>query len=1195
MYLKSLEMVGFKSFADKTKLHFEPGMTCIVGPNGCGKSNVADAIRWVLGEQKPTALRSAQMTDCIFNGTESRKPLGMAEVNITFADCEKLLQMEYAEVTVTRRVFGSGEGQYFINKTPCRLKDVQRLFMDTGIGTASYSFMAQGRIDQILSSRPEDRRTIFEEASGITKYKSDKKEAIRKLEHTEANLIRLSDVIREVKRQIGSLQRQAGKARRYRTMKDELRGLDIFATKSRLTEVDRVIRKEEGRIKEKIDLIAKGHKEVEAFEQANLHFRQVISNIDNEIGSTMEFSASAQNKLDRTHDMMRTNIQRIEEYETWANRDSVEVNSIEQQITSKKTEFTSLSSQIETARTALLTSEDELKKATDKFTQHRNSIDSARSRIQQLRDESFQLDSLSSRLQNEMLELESQQRTSVIERERLTAEKSHLSGISESHGERLKELIEVLKKLEEEVNSVRQNLKTAEEKQVTISGDMQECRQKRADLQRTTAARETKIELLSDSNEVEDDFPPGARLLLNENNPLNIDKSNVLGALASLIDSDPEYSTALEASLRSMLDAVIIRDSDAAFSIIDTIQKGGKGSARLLSLNPPSPAVAVSLRDTSKPLIECVKCNAEVQPLIKYLLHNVFLVDAIPNESSAIPSETIYVTREGVLAGHGRIEFWMNDAGSSNPLSRKHAITEAEAEISELRNQLKNEENCLTSLSVSLEEINLSIVDYRNALDTANRALAQKEGEKQIVSSESKTAAARLETVTWELNQLSGMEKWDSQRNELSQKQSETRTRKEEIVTQISSQNKELDTLEHRHSELQGDVTEHRIKNANLTQRVEHIEVQYESVKQRVRELENTAKGRSEGILSYKTNIQNLQKENETAKEKLPELETTVSESASKASKLRSSRDAKKAELERSEQNLSSGRNKLEEVVQQRSEIELRCTENKMRRQNQIERVTSDYNLSIEEVMDFADPDWDKNELSLDECETRVAELKAKLEAMGPVNLVAIEEYKEHEERYAFLTKQEDDLVNSKKQLLEMIKKINETTSEMFQSTFTLANDNFQEMFKRLFNGGTAKLVLVNEEDVLDCGIEIIARPPGKRLQSISLLSGGERTLTAVALLFAIYMIKPSPFCLLDELDAPLDDSNIGRFTEILKEFVKQSQFVVITHNRQTIASGQVLYGVTMPERGVSKIMSMKFKDAKGGVFVEEGQSTDKQ
>jgi len=384
------------------------------------------------------------------------------------------------------------------------------------------------------------------------------------------------------------------------------------------------------------------------------------------------------------------------------------------------------------------------------------------------------------------------------------------------------------------------------------------------------------------------------------------------------------------------------------------------------------------------------------------------------------------------------------------------------------------------------------------------------------------------------------------------------------------------------------ELTEKRVAFGSSDHRVEHITTQLESVTSRLTEIHASLRGRSDGIQSYATNIEQLQKATTNAQSQLHALEQAVTDNTTKAKARREIRVARSEALVTFEAELTRGREALERQMQQKSELDMRMTETRMRRQNLVDRLAADYSLTVSQSMDAPEPIWEREPLSIDDCETHVAELRTKIEAMGPVNLVAIEEYQEHEERYTFLTQQEDDLIKAKEQLLSMIKTINQTTSEMFRETFEKANTNFETMFGRLFDGGSAKLVLVNEEEVLDCGIEIIARPPGKRLQNISLLSGGERTLTAVALLFSIYQIKPSPFCMLDELDAPLDDTNIGRCVEVLKEFLQQSQFVVITHNRQTISSGDIIYGVTMPERGVSRIMSMKFRDAKGGILTDE-------
>ena len=564
---------------------------------------------------------------------------------------------------------------------------------------------------------------------------------------------------------------------------------------------------------------------------------------------------------------------------------------------------------------------------------------------------------------------------------------------------------------------------------------------------------------------------------------------------------------------------------------------------------------------------------------------------AIPsNIPSEIPKGLCVVTPDGLLLrDNGSAEFWMGDPGATNPLSRKHAIASAQQAAEAIDRDIEACEALLSKLHGESAQLEEQGQETRRMLDAARRQLAQKEGEAQMVSQEAKTATSRLETVTWELEELTGKgSTWDEEKQTLTTKQTEARKARETASASITTQNKELQQLETRFAEIQTELTERRVAFGSSDHRVEHLSTQLDSVKSRLIEIDASLRGRSDGIQSYASNVEQLQKATESAQGQLQGLEQAVTENTQKSTSLRETRVARSEALVLQEAELTQNREALELQMQSKSEFDVRMTETRMRCQNLTDRVTADYTLSVTQILDEPEPEWDGDPLAIDDAETRVAELRTKLDAMGPVNLVAIEEYKEQEERYAFLTQQEDDLVKAKEQLQEMIKTINKTTSEMFKQTFEQANVNFQTMFNRLFNGGSAKLVLVNEEDVLDCGIEIIARPPGKRLQNISLLSGGERTLTAVALLFSIYEIKPSPFCMLDELDAPLDDTNIGRFTEVLKEFLRQSQFVVITHNRQTISASDILYGVTMPERGVSRIMSMKFRDANGGALADE-------
>ena len=1181
MYLKALEMVGFKSFAAKTKLVFEPGLTAIVGPNGCGKSNIADAVRWVIGEQSAKAMRGSSMTDCIFNGTDERRALGMAEVSLTLVECEDTLGTDFHEVTISRRVFRSGEGQYFINRRPCRLKDIQRLFMDTGIGTTSYSLMEQGRIDRVLSSRPEDRRTIFEEASGITKYKADKKEAIRKLDHTEANLLRLADVIREVKRQIGSLQRQAGKARRYKAFREELRKLDILTTRERLKEADKQIAELEKDIAGLTGKTNAAHREITELEESNAAAHDELNATEREIAAATEAGLHARSDLERTQDLIRMNTQRVQEYREWSERDTREIDETRRQLENAQAQLADLESRHDNAVIEKEKAEEDLRRCNENFRHHKEQIDGATSRIQQLRDDTLKLDGLGSRLQNQLVEIESSERASIIRRERLAAEKTQLGEILSGYEKRQSNM-------QRELESLRDGVTRAEAEQERLETDLaaktqaaRECQQEANELQTRAAMRRAQIDLLGSEEEADSDFPGGARALLDESNPLDIRREAVLGSLAGAIEVEPDYTTAVEAVLRPWLDAVLVGSGNEARELLSRLEEKREGPARLLAVDTEAEAPEADNGLPGTPLASHVRAPENVLPLLQSLLRGVRAVENCGEFPSPLPAGSIYVAKTGaVVRATGACEFWMTDPGARNPLSRKHALAEAVSGLEEVERRIAVSGQTMAALQSEAATLEQALREARGAADGSRRALAQKEGECQVVGKETTEARQRLETVTWELDDIVAQgQTSDDERREITRQREDIRLQRERIAGEIETQTRELHALESRQGELNSELTEHRVLFSSSSQRAEYLASQHEGMALRCEELEGAVRGRNQGIQSYAENIERLTRETEEATARVAGLHETVTINRVKAEGLRKKRQEQAGRLREQESFLGQRRAALEELRGAKSALDVRCAESRLRRGNQMERITGEYNISADEVLHEYDIEWEDDLPSREECETRVAELRTKLEAMGPVNLVAIEEYKELEERYAFLTGQEEDLVKSKQQLMDMIRKINRTTSEMFRTTFDQVNGNFQEMFRKLFDGGTAQLVLVNEEDVLECGIEIIARPPGKRLQNITLLSGGERTLTAVALLFAIYQIKPSPFCLLDELDAPLDDSNIGRFIDVLKGFVQQSQFVIITHNQHTISAADILYGVTMPDKGISKIVSMKFQE----------------
>ncbi len=1179
MFLKTLEMIGFKSFSERTVLHFQPGMTAVVGPNGCGKSNVSDAIRWVLGEQSAKALRGSKMEDCIFNGTDSRKPLGMAEVSITFADCENTIGTEYHEITITRRVFKSGEGQYFINKTPCRLKDIQRTFMDTGIGTTSYSVLEQGRVDRILSSRPEDRRAVFEEASGIMKYKADKKEAIRKLEQTEANLIRLADVIREVKRQIGSLQRQAGKARRYKAMREELRKLDIFLAKRRAEKFD----KEMDIIKTRLLEIQQNRTSIQdkirEIEKDTSSIRQSVMQTEREIAECHEKEVEARSSLKHTKELISMNRNRIEEYTALSHRDQQEIQRAQNEISELEQSLTGLKQKIEEATVGKTSAEQAADTARQSLEEHNSRMEKLQQLLKTLQGQSIEMESRRSSLENRRTELESRKHSEAARKERLFAEQAQLQKVLDSYMARKDETSEALAKAKEESARHESELSELKDQLGSASTRTSEIQRQISSLRENITSINARKEMLEESLQMDspltDDNKPGT--------------NGIIGKLISYISVAEGYETALQAALSSWINAALVENCQKAVSLAQQLNNEKKAPARLIAVNGYSPPVTNRELPFDR-LAEYVKCPDNIEPVIKRLLADLYIVNSLNEIPSDHPPGIRFVTPDGLMAHpDGRI-FVFAETEETAAVRRKRELEKTLEKTAELSSKLEVLQADLSAASAEQKQLEVGIESKTREYNEKHHELAVKQGEYQVVSSEAEQAGKRLNTVTWEINSLAGDDSsGDTDDAEaISQQISEMEETRGKLSASIAERTTELHNMQNAQAQLQSVLTEKRIASAQASQKLDMLQNQKTATDKRISELQKLAEERTRNASSYADSINNLRQSIEGAQNTIATFEQAAADNAQKIEDLKANLEQQNNQLASLEDSVSEKRNLLDELRETKGDLDLEYNQASMKKQNGFEKVCGDYNISEEALMAEPEPDWEGEKPSEEAAETRTTELRTKLEAMGPVNLVAIEEYEELKERYSFLTKQENDLTEAKDQLLKVIREINKTSSDMFRSTFEQVNSNFQKMFKQLFNGGSAKLVLVNEEDVLECGIEIIARPPGKRLQNITLLSGGEKTLTAVALLFAIYMIKPSPFCLLDELDAALDESNIGRFVGILKNFLSQSQFVVITHNRTTIAAADTIYGVTMPEKGVSRIVSMRFKDHEQNPVPEE-------
>ena len=689
--------------------------------------------------------------------------------------------------------------------------------------------------------------------------------------------------------------------------------------------------------------------------------------------------------------------------------------------------------------------------------------------------------------------------------------------------------------------------------------------------------------MLSSGESRQEGFPPGAQTLLDPPPDFPLGRDGIVGPLAEQLKSPPEYQTALEAILRPCIDAIVVKDEAYAREALAWLREQEAGTVRLLSIGIAGEQAPLEASSAiGKGLLECISFDDAIAPLVRRLFWNVRVVGSEVEIPDILSEDTVVVSLSGtVVAGNGSSELWMPGTEDKSPLARHQMREQLQAEIDRSESEIQRLEETLATLRGEESGIAEAINAARQMLEEFRRELALQQGERQVVVRETASARDRVETVTFEFNNLAESEsKGVELRARLATELQETRDRQANLRTQIAAQTKVLTEVEEQRSDALAITSEHRIVFSQKSQALEHLINRKQPMEARIRELEELIAERTTGIDSYNRRIEDLKTAIEEENAKIEPLEARLEETSQSLENERARREETLRVLTSSENRLRGLRDAMEAELNKKSKFDVERAEYTMRHDTALERITGTYHITKEELAESEAPRWEDDEIPEREIlETRIAEIQAKLDAMGPVNLVAIEEHAEHEERFAFLNQQQEDLLAAKQQLLDMIKTINSTTTEMFKDTFDKVNAHFQEMFKKLFGGGSAKLVLTDEEDVLEAGIEIVARPPGKKLQAISLLSGGERTMTAVALLFSLFLVKPSPFCVLDELDAALDDANINRFVDALKEFLKSSQFIIITHSRQTIAAADVIYGVTMQTRGVSKVVSMKFAD----------------
>lgn len=1224
MYLKNLTLLGFKSFCDKTTLNFQPGVSAIVGPNGCGKSNVSDAVRWVLGEQSAKALRGAEMADVIFNGTDSRKPLGMAEVSLTIGgvDEENLraagVEVAYTEVTLTRRVFRDGGSEYFINRVPCRLKDIQQLFMGTGVGRTSYSIMAQGNITQILSSKPEERRIVFEEAAGITKFKAQKREALRKLEYTEQNLVRIADLVREVKRQIGSLQRQAGKARRYKVLQAELQHLDTQLARHHFDVLQSEITERQTKAEQLRDEIEATNSRVAQSESEISALRVQLNELEHRIGAAQQRGLELKGESERHESRIQFNEERIRELTAQNEKAFADITQAEERRRVAEEELATVRQRLAASETTLNQQREALQAKQAALQKIEADIRRDQDSLRQAQAEAFAAAQDLSRIRNEINALDLQKQGNVVRLEKLSAEKIQLE---EERGRLEARLQEFAANVEVEKLSAQTKRGTVEQRQQRLRELQTELQQSSVEQDRhlqAQAEKRSRLGVLQQLESSHEGFDTGALAALRQSR-------EVIGSLADRIRVPDQYVVAIENALGHHLQLVLTEQPESAQQILASLteSKAGRASIAALAIEyhddkqlgfegdmSPEARDAVARRSLEPgeivPALKLVQADPAVGGLVKSLLGRTFITSDLATATAQIQNGHAgcdFVTLRGdLLSRHGVYTGgYLNGNGNSKApssiLGRKNQIAELQAELSELQERVAEASRKRGVLLSEQTELQASLQQAQTELRQQEVAIATREGEFNALQSSLRLLHQKIETVVYEIQSLAAQEKEGlEKRAGLTERAGKLELREQAGQQSVATFTANLENLRQQRDAATATLTESKVALATEEQLCSAARQQRGTLEQRIRELGQVIeqrKGEISGMVTRKAQAESEIEESRSAIDRLQHDRSVLSD---QIAALQGEKQGLDTDLTTRDEDLRGLRRRLTETQEQRSALEIELAQKQMSMQNLRERIQQKYHVKLDDIrsecitITYADEgparvqvlspeemasagvatDWDSVAKQVEALQTRIDE-------MGPVNLVAIEEYEETEQRYQFLSKQHDDLTQAKTQLLEVINRINTQTRQMFVETFEKIRVNFQAMFVEVFGGGKADLRLVDESDVLESGIEIMARPPGKPLQSISLLSGGEQTMTAVSLLFSIYQVKPSPFCLLDELDAALDESNINRFVRILQRFLAHSQFILITHNKRTIGMADVLYGVTMEEQGVSKIVSVKF------------------
>ena len=1182
MFLKKIKIKGFKSFANTINLKFDIPITAIVGPNGSGKSNIVDAVRWVLGEQSAKNLRGSEMADVIFAGSEKLPPSSSAEVSLFLDNSERILDIETDEVKISREVTQDGSSDYLINDSKCRLKDVNELLMDTGLGNNSYSIVSQGKITQIINSKPENLRELFEEAAGISKHKSRKNDAEKRLDKTTANLQRIKDLVWELEKQFDKVKKDAEKAREYKKLKSELEEIEINLLLDKHDDYSEII----SELKEKKDSL---EAEIDKKEKITSSKKEKLHNKKEKL---RDLEISYDDKKDEFYqlktksDEVKNRINIIEERKNNLKREKGElkneVTDLKEDLTEKKDKLTELENKFEKEKTKLdLWAEkkdgvekdyeirvEHLKKLRSELNKYRENLIEENVDINQLRRD---FDKLEEKIKYKQQVLSDQR----DQKEQILKDKAQLENKVEKNNELQSETKDQIQKAKQEIEKLNNDLNKYQEQ-------YDELENKYEDIQDQLYKKKSRREFIEDLKKEYSGFYKGVKNILKESDRF----PKLHGAVAELIDVKKEYETAIETTLGNKLQNVVVEDDQTAKNCINYLKENKSGRATFLPINSIKSYGRINTRSFNNEngylglALDFVKFNEKYNKVMEYLLANTIIadnLDAAIKISNIIDKKHKLVTLEGdVIFPGGSVSGGSRQNKKNNLLSREREINELNSEIEKFNNQIDEIVKKGLDIKDKIEKMEKRKDELKDSYQKLKLKLENLKENKKDLNQQADEINEKLTNIEQKIEtgmeELSSLKEKKSNLSSLFEKNSQNYDEEKDIINQ---KQEKIDRLSDDIEDLREKLTDVRVNFATQQEKLKSLDKEIKNLKEAIETNQNSQASKKERIEDIKEEIEDLSERKVKLLKQKEDFENKVEKASKDLEKLDQSLDKMRKEHEELEIEVEKLNEKLNNKKEELHQINLRYTRKNDKIESIEERLYNEYNFDIENDQ-YEERQRVENP---DQVENRVNELREQISQLGSVNLGSIEEYEELKERLDYLHEQQADLEEAKESITNIITRIEETMMDKFKTTFYQIKEEFEEVFVDLFNGGRAELSLVDEEALLDTGVEITAQPPGKKLKKLTLLSGGERALTAIALVFALLRVNPSPFYILDEIDAPLDDVNVVRFSNFLKEYTDFAQFIVVTHRKHMMTAVDNIYGLTMTDRGVTELVSLNLKE----------------